>query len=80
MVKVVLWVIDISVIVLSVVWYLNEKSIEPIITGLMALGGLIMLVFSNKKSESNNTFKQKSGKKSTQYQAGGDITINNKKK
>ena len=73
--RIILWVIDIVAIVLSVFWYLEEKTYEPIITGILSLGGLIALLIS--KPEKNKiVMKQKAGKKSKQYQSGGDMKIN----
>lgn len=72
--RVILWVIDISAIILSVLWFIKEPNYEPIITGILSLGGLVTLLFTNKKSTPKMI--QKAGKNSEQYQSGGDMTIN----
>ena len=73
--RIILWVIDIVAIILSVLWYIEERTYEPIITGMLSLGGLIALL-TTKSKNSKNVMKQKAGKKSKQYQSGGDMTIN----
>ena len=77
--RITLWIIDVIAIILSVLWYVEVKTYEPIITGLASLGGLIALLSTGRKSNGKHKkqiLKQKAGKKSKQYQSGGDMTIN----
>ena len=53
---------------------MTEKSWEPLVTTLGLIGSLIALIYS--KTSNSISMKQKGGKKSTNYQSGGDININ----
>ncbi|MDB4534233.1 hypothetical protein N9242_05110 [Vicingaceae bacterium] len=73
--RIILWVIDILAIILSILWYFEERAYEPIITGILSLGGLVALLTTKSKNE-KIVMKQKAGKKSRQFQSGGDMKIN----
>jgi hypothetical protein len=74
--RIILWIADLLGIVLSALWYIKEPGFEPIITGIATLGGLIALLITENKKPEKVEMKQKAGKKSKQYQSGGDMTIN----
>jgi hypothetical protein len=61
----------------SIAWLVFKPDYEPLISSLLTLGGLIsfILIKPNDKKE-KLVMKQKAGKKSKQYQSGGDMTIN----
>lgn len=76
--RIILWIIALISLVLSALWYINQPGYEPIIAVVTAVSGLIALLITEKKKPEKIVMKQKAGKKSKQYQSGGDMTINPK--
>lgn len=74
-------IISILVFVFSCFWFYNNRDWEPFIAILTSLGVLITLFVVENKTSQNKPISQnqKSGDNSTNYQAGGDITINTNK-
>lgn len=63
----------------AILWFLNDRGWEPLVTFLTLSATLIGLLFSrNKKKDKPVIMKQKVKNNSTGIQAGGDININNK--
>lgn len=63
----------------AILWFLNDRGWEPLVTSLTLSATLIGLLFSrNKKKDKPVIMKQKVKNNSTGIQAGGDININNK--
>lgn len=70
----ILIILNILGIIGCLFWLMTEKSWEPLVTTIGLIGSLIALIYS--KSGNSINMKQKGGKKSTNYQSGGDININ----
>lgn len=61
--------------VASLIWLITKPDWEPLVSTLLLLAALIgQFISRNKNKEIKMT--QKGGKKSKNYQAGGDININ----
>ncbi|MBL0739876.1 hypothetical protein [Chryseolinea lacunae] len=60
----------------SVLWLYNSRDWEPLITAIGLVGTLIAQFFTGKKTKSG--MRQRGGRNSKNYQAGGDININGK--
>lgn len=70
------WLIaNLGVFTLSVVWFFNDRTIEPVIVGILALASSWMQFFSDENQKGNMSIK--AGKKSKNYQSAGDINIKN---
>jgi uncharacterized membrane-anchored protein YitT (DUF2179 family) len=83
LVKNILLLLDVALIAVFVYWYITERSAEALGSLIGAIAGLIVLLFVKEKStklKNGMSMKQKAGHNSTQYQAGGDMTINPVKK
>ncbi len=76
--KKVLLLISIIVLLASIAWLIFEPGWEPFIGIISSIGTLIGLYMNNNDDKPYNKMKQKGGKNSTNYQSGGNITINNK--
>lgn len=73
-----LLILNISAFIASLVWLYFNRDFEPLISSIVTLAGLIGFVVIKPKNKAGNTvMRQKAGKNSTQYQSGGDMTINN---
>lgn len=73
----ILLIINIAAFIASLAWLIYKPDYEPLISSLLTLGGLISFALIKPKDEKGNILmKQKAGKNSTQYQSGGDMTIN----
>lgn len=72
-----LLIINIAAFIASIAWLVFKPDYEPLISSLLTFGGLISfaLIKPNDKKE-KLVMKQKAGKKSKQYQSGGNMTIN----
>lgn len=70
----ILIILNILGIIGCLIWLMTEKSWEPLVTTIGLIGSLIALIYS--KNSNSISMKQKGGKKSTNYQSGGDININ----
>lgn len=63
----------------AILWFLNDRGWEPLVTSLTLSATIMGLLFSrNKKKDNPVIMKQKVKNNSTGIQAGGDININNK--
>lgn len=83
LVKNILLLLDVALIAVFTYWYIADRGAEALGSLIGAVAGLIVLLFvkeKSTKSEGGMTMKQKAGDNSTQYQAGGDMTINPEKK
>jgi len=69
-------ILNIICIVGSLIWLMIDQSIEPLISTIGFIAGLIALLFSNESNENKTVLKQKGGKKSTNYQSNGNINVN----
>lgn len=71
--------LDIIAFGTSIVWYVASPGYEPFIAAVSTLGIMLGMIFL-KKNKSDKVrskyFKQKAGNNSKQYQAEGDININ----
>lgn len=75
----ILIVLNIAGLLVSLVWLYYQRELEPLITSIGLVATLIAQLYDDRNSNSDNlTMKQKGGKGSTNYQARGDININNK--
>lgn len=68
-------ILDILCIIGSLIWLMIDKSIEPLISTISFIAGLIALLYSNDSDHGNTIMKQKGGKKSTNYQSSGTINV-----
>ena len=86
--KTVALLLDLAAFASSIYWYSESKETEALISMITTFGVLVGLItinfdrnsLDNQENQNNkkNKFNQKAGKNSTQYQSGGDMTINNK--
>ncbi len=76
--KKILIILNIASLIGTLIWLMQEKSWEPLVTSLGLIGSLIALIYSNSSSLTRVKMKQKGGKKSKSYQSAGNMTINNK--
>ncbi|MDT0690638.1 hypothetical protein RM549_12635 [Salegentibacter sp. F188] len=76
--KKILIILNTAGLVGTLIWLMQEKSWEPLVTSFGLIGSLIVLIYSNSDSQSSVKMKQKGGKKSKNYQSAGDMTINSK--
>jgi hypothetical protein len=72
--QITLLILNLAAIISAVIWLISKPDWEPLVTTIGLLIGLIVQLFSN-NSGGGAKMKQKGGKRSTNYQAGGDITI-----
>lgn len=75
-IKTVLIIINILAIIGTLIWLKVEQTWEPLVAVITGIGTLLALLFADTETKSPVTMKQKGGKNSTNYQAGGDININ----
>lgn len=74
----ILLIINIAAFIASLVWLILNPDYEPLISSLLTLGGVISFALIKSKNKREKlVMKQTAGKKSNQYQSGGDMTINN---
>ena len=74
----ILLILNVLAFVASLVWLYEVQNFESLISSILTFGGLIgFKVTKSKKDKNKISMKQKAEKKSTQYQSGGDMTINN---
>ena len=79
MVNFILILINSIALIGAILWFLNDRGWEPLVTSLTLSATLIGLLFSrNKKKDKRFIMKQKVKNNSTGIQAGVDININNK--
>lgn len=79
MVNFILILINSIALIGAILWFLNDRGWEPLVTSLTLSATLIGLLFSrNKKKDKPVIMKQKVKNNFTGIQAGGDININNK--
>lgn len=71
-------ILDICCIIASVIWLMIDPSMEPLISMISFIAGLIGLLYSGESNENKTVLKQKGGKKSTNYQSSGTINVNMK--
>jgi hypothetical protein len=74
-IKKVLVTLNIASLLGTLVWLMIEHSWEPLVTSIGLIGSLIALIFSNTSNKPGIEMSQKGGKKSNNYQSGGDINI-----
>jgi len=73
-----LLILNICAYIASLIWLYKIRDFEPLISSILTLAGLIGFVVTKPNKEKDKiVMKQKAGKKSRQYQSGGDMTINN---
>ena len=79
MVNFILILINSIALIGAILWFLNDRGWEPLVTSLTLSATLIGLLFSrNKKKDKPVIMNQKVKNNSTGIHAGGDININNK--
>ena len=79
MVNSILILINSIALIGAILWFLNDRGWEPLVTSLTLSATLMGLLFPrNKKKDKPVIMKQKVKNNSTGIQAGGDININNK--
>ncbi len=66
---------NILAFIASLIWLYKDQSLEPLITVIGLTAGLIALIFNADSENKNIKMKQKGGKNSQNYQAGGDINL-----
>jgi 1,4-dihydroxy-2-naphthoate octaprenyltransferase len=71
--KKIIIILNIFAFLASLIWLIIEQTWEPLISTIGLIATLISLLYSN--DDNKSTMKQKGGKKSTNYQAGGDINF-----
>ena len=76
--KKILIILNIASLIAALIWLMQEKSWEPLVTSLGLIGSLIVLINSNSNSQRKVKMKQKGGKNSKNYQSAGNIKISNK--
>lgn len=63
----------------TILWFINDRGWEPLVTSLTLSATLIGLLFTRNKGKNKSVImKQKVKNKATGIQAGRDININNK--
>lgn len=72
--KVALLILNIIALIASLIWLMTNQSLEPLITAIGLIASLITIIYSSNK-DSTNRLIQKGGRKSTNYQAGGNINV-----
>lgn len=79
MVNSILVLINSIALIGAILWFINDRDWEPLVTSLTLLATLIGLIFTrNKKKNKAIIMKQKVKNNSTGIQAGRDINIKNK--
>lgn len=74
----ILLILNICAFIASLIWLYKIRDFEPLISSILTLAGLIGFAVTMPKKKSDKiVMKQKAGKKSRQYQSGGNMTINN---
>lgn len=77
--KLVLIILAIAAFAASCIWYYKGRDWEPLIAIFTSLAALVTLIFvkdsSNKGGGKSIKQKQRGGDSSTNYQSGGNITI-----
>ena len=80
--RIALLLFELLIIILSVIWWFNDKSYEPVIVLIGSVIALVRTIWSLKKKEVQKVpspktikFKQKAGKESKQYMSYGDMKI-----
>jgi glucose dehydrogenase len=63
----------------GIAWAIWEPGFEPALAALSGLVGFISLFIVERSKAKPPTMRQHGGKGSTNYQAGGDMTINSNK-
>lgn len=71
-------ILDIICIVGSLIWLMIEQTMEPLISTISFIAGLIAILYSNESNKNKTVLKQKGGKKSTNYQSARTINVNMK--
>lgn len=74
-IKTILILLNILAFLASVIWLYIDKTLEPLISTLTLAGTLLVLFFNTDDNNTKTTMKQKGGKNSTNYQAGGNINL-----
>ena len=74
--KRILLILTIICIIGSLIWLAIEPGMEPMISTISFIIGLIALIYADNNS---STMKQKGGRNSTNYQSSRDININSEK-
>lgn len=74
-IKTILIVLNILAFLASVIWLYIDQTLEPLISTLTLAGTLLVLFFNIDENQNKTKMKQKGGKNSTNYQAGGDINF-----
>lgn len=78
MLKKILWIVDILAFISSLIWFINKPYWDSLVSVFITSAGLIALFFvKTSKDNKKINMSQDAGENSTQYQANGDITINN---
>jgi hypothetical protein len=73
-IKTILIFLNIVAFLASVIWLYIDRTLEPLISTLSLAGTLLVLIF-NTDNDSKIKMRQKGGKNSTNYQAGGNINL-----
>ncbi|TCN59400.1 hypothetical protein D0809_05770 [Flavobacterium circumlabens] len=73
-IKTIIILLNILAFLTSVIWLYMDQTLEPLISTLSLTGTLLVLFFNN-DNDSKTKMRQKGGKNSTNYQAGGNINL-----
>jgi len=73
--KSIIFIITSLALLVSIYWFLTEKSTESLIATLVATSALIGEIFIANRSTSQPNLSQKGGKNSKNFQSGRDLTI-----
>ena len=68
-------ILDILCIIGSIIWLTIDKSMEPLISTVSFIAGLIALLYSNGSDQNKTIMNQKGGNKSVNYQSKGTINV-----
>lgn len=74
-IKAILIILNIIAFLASAIWLYIDQTLEPLISTLTLAGTLLVLFFNTDENQNKTKMKQKGGKNSTNYQAGGDINF-----
>lgn len=71
-------ILNIAGLLGALIWLFKAPDWEPLVTSIGLIGSLIALLYSSNSVTKKIIMTQRGGKKSTNYQTKGNITINKK--
>lgn len=73
--KSILIILNVAGLIGSLIWLMVNPGWEPVVTSIGLVATLIAQINSGGDEKRNLKMRQKGGKRSTNYQSGGDINV-----